>query len=177
MGHKLVTTSLRGMVMSFLLDEQDKAIEIHPFPENLKSLVGNIYAGRVSNIAKNINAAFVHIGEDKPAYLSLENTSKIFYSDGRPADAKLKQGDLILVQVAKDAHKTKAPKLVAEFAVTGQYAVLTTNHPSLGLSSKITETKERIRLKRLFKPYVTKAYGFIVRTNCATAENLKSKRR
>lgn len=171
MGQKLVTTNLRNMPISFLLDEQDKALEIHPFPEDLKSLVGNIYAGRVEHVVKNINAAFVHIGEDKPAYLSLDNTEKIFFADGRPRDQRPKQGDIILVQVVKDAHKTKAPKLAAEFALTGQYAVLTTNRPSIGLSSKIIGQKDRNRLKKLLAPHLTKDYGFIARTNCVAAED------
>lgn len=163
---KLVTTLFEEGPISFLLDEKDHLLEIHPHSEEINSLVGNIYLGRVMNIVKNIQAAFIHIGLKENVYLSLENTTKVYTPTGLKQPSSLKQGDLILVQVIKDAHKTKAPKVATEFVLTGLYGVLTTDHPLVGLSTKIIHKHDRLHLKKVFSKYVTKDFGFIVRTNC-----------
>ena len=47
-----------------------------------ESLLGNIYIGKVKNVVKNINAAFIDLGGGKTGYFSLaENLSLIHISE------------------------------------------------------------------------------------------------
>ena len=56
------------------LFEDDKAVELILEPEERPSLLGNIYIGKVKNLAPQIGAAFVEIGEKQMCYYSLQET-------------------------------------------------------------------------------------------------------
>lgn len=108
---------------------QRPASDAEPQPGNL---VGNIYMGKVARIAPAIQAAFVDIGT--PALGALFNEAH------RPADGRtartmpagtspVREGDHILVQVAKEALKGrggghgKGPRLTADPSLVGRYVV------------------------------------------------------
>ena len=58
MANQLLITKKDGAVLSVKV-EDGKVAQIQAQPENEASLLGNIYVGKVRNIVKNINAAFV----------------------------------------------------------------------------------------------------------------------
>lgn len=60
-------------IVSALYDENKKMIEVLPEPAESGSILGNIYIGRVENIVKNLNAAFIKITPDQKCYFSLED--------------------------------------------------------------------------------------------------------
>ena len=60
-------------------------------------------------IVKNLNSAFVDFSEGRTGYYSLTDNKVTLFADGH--EGKLKEGDEIIVQVAKDAVKTKDPVL------------------------------------------------------------------
>lgn len=130
----------------------DKLSRIFNFNET--SVLNNIYCGYVKDVVKNINAAFVEFGEDKKGYLSLKGI-----------DAKIKQGDKILVQVSGDKIKTKEYTLTADFNLNSECLVLTEGKTGINISKKITEEDIRNRLKNSIKQFVNEEYGFILRTN------------
>jgi len=101
---RLVIASFKDGILTCLFCGE-KAVQLN-FEKGKSSLVGNIYAGRVRHIVSNIDAAFVDIGEETPAYFSLDEKSGPVYLDGKKHD-RLKEGDEILVKVKKDAVKTK----------------------------------------------------------------------
>ena len=114
-------------------------------PEESGSLLGNIYIGKVKNIVKNINAAFIDLGGGKTGYYSLsENREHRFTSPLAAAGAQegrtLRQGDEIIVQVSRDAVKTKDPVLSSNLNFTGKYSVVTLGKTQIGVSAKITDT-------------------------------------
>ncbi len=125
--------------------------------------LGNIYIGKVKTIVKNLNSAFVDYGEGKTGYFSLTDNARVLYADGQ--DRKLRQGDEIVVQVAKDAVKTKDPVLSSNLSFTGKYAVLTSANTTIGFSSKITDRLWRERLKPQLEEETGGQAGLIVRTN------------
>jgi ribonuclease G len=51
--------------------------------------------------------------------------------------------------------------------LTGKFIALTYGKSSVGVSTKIEDANERKRLRSLVRPYITKEYGIIVRTNSA----------
>lgn len=138
---KYILTKINNLMMGFLL-EDGKPLEIRCYEED--SILGNIYVGRVSNIVKNINAAFVDIKKGLSCYYPMEEY------DGKT----LKTGDLITVQVNKEAVKTKQPSVTTKLAMSGEY-ILVHRDNTIGVSAKISDSSERERLKRI----VEKAIG------------------
>lgn len=77
--------------------------ELYCEPKEQESLLGNIYAARVERIAEGIQGAFLEIGEGQKCYYSLSGEQPIKLSPGH--ENKLYGGDVILVQITKDAVK------------------------------------------------------------------------
>lgn len=171
--NKLIITRWNGSVIT-LLQSGKETVQIDIEPEQNHSVLGNIYIGKVSNIVKNINAAFVDIGNGQTGYLSL-NDAGIHYADHRPYDGKLRQGDEIVVQVERDAVKTKAPVLTGNLNITGRYFVLTTGKKQIGFSSKITDQAWKREMKSYLESVKEDGFGMIVRTNApnGTMEELE----
>lgn len=131
--------------------------------EEPDSILGNIYIGKVKTIVKNLNSAFVDFGEKRTGYYSLSDNPKPLFADG--AERRLKEGDDIVVQVAKDAVKTKDPVLTANLTFTGKYAVLTAGKQVIGFSSRISDKGWKEALKPRLEALTQNEAGLIVRTN------------
>ena len=58
MGSKLIFIRHENKIISGLIDGND-LVEVQAEDAEKSSLLGNIYLGKVQNIVKNINAAFV----------------------------------------------------------------------------------------------------------------------
>ena len=163
-----------------------------------ESLLGNIYIGKVKNVVKNINAAFIDLGGGKTGYFSLaENPVPLYvdelnrmssYSGQEPDSAlvksarKLKAGDELLVQVSRDALKTKDPSVTCCLNFPGTYMVLTVGKPQIGFSAKIKDNVWKERVREALLAHKDERFGLIVRTNgaaasidtlCAETEKLK----
>ncbi|WP_455147966.1 ribonuclease E/G [Clostridium sp.] len=163
-----------------------------------ESLLGNIYIGKVKNVVKNINAAFIDLGGGKTGYFSLaENPVPLYvdelnrmysYSGQEPDSAlvksarKLKAGDELLVQVSRDALKTKDPSVTCCLNFPGTYMVLTVGKPQIGFSAKIKDNIWKERVREALLAHKDERFGLIVRTNgaaasidtlCAETEKLK----
>lgn len=131
--------------MSFLLDSSGHAVEIHADTEESQILLGNVYVGRVQNVAKNIQAAFVEIQPGVVCYLPLDDLKAPVYTKKGPSP-HLQQGDELVVQVSREAIKTKAPAVTTRLCFQGKYAVLDMAHPGLGVSKKLPEeAREHLR--------------------------------
>ena len=124
--------------------------------------MNHIFIGKVTKIVQNIEAAFVKITPDIECFLPL---SEVF-----PHGRRLVEGDEILVQVTKDAIKTKAPAVSMNVSLSGKYLVLTREKKNIGISNKISRA-DRQRLKALTEHFPDTEYGMIVRTNAATASD------
>lgn len=171
--NKLIVTRLRGRILSALMsDSRCRSLSLEP--EESGSLLGNIYIGKVKNIVKNINAAFIDLGGGKTGYYSLsENREHRFTSPLAAAGAQegraLRQGDEIIVQVSRDAVKTKDPVLSSNLNLTGKYSVVTLGKTQIGFSTKITDPvwKEEVKeyLLALKEDTGRTGFGVIVRTN------------
>jgi len=76
----------------------------------------------------------------------------------------LKQGQSVLVQVAKDAIGTKGPRVTCNVSLPGRYLVYMPTHTHVGVSRRITDDAERARLKTLLEAVRPDEGGFVVRT-------------
>jgi len=139
------------------------------------SYVGNIYLGRVERVLPGMQAAFVHIGLERTAFLHAADVvprRADIDEDGEPAAIPpitelLRQGQDVLVQVIKDPLGSKGARLTTQLSIPSRYLVLLPGVPSLGVSVRIEATEERERLRTDLIDLVgaDSTDGFIVRTN------------
>lgn len=167
MNNKLVLTTKENRIISSLI-EDNEFVQLRVDSMDSDSILGNIYVGKVKNIVKNINAAFIEIADGVMCYYSLEENKYPIYVKDKKSD-RLVMGDEILVQIEKENIKTKAPVATCHLNFTGKYVVLTHGKTKVGVSSKITSDKEKKRLKEILSSYKNSEYGFIIRTNAEGA--------
>ena len=113
--NKLIITKWKNRILTVLFSDR-QPLEIG-LEENT-SILGNIYIGKVNRIVKNLNSAFVDFEKGQTGYYSLSDNPCILYADGH--EGTLKAGDEIIVQVARDAVRTKDPVLSSNLNFTGQ---------------------------------------------------------
>lgn len=167
MNSKLILTTKDNRIISSLI-EDNEFVQLHVDSMDSDSILGNIYVGKVKNIVKNINAAFIEIADGVMCYYSLEENKNPIYVKEKKTD-KIVMGDEILIQIEKENIKTKAPVATCHLNFTGKYVVLTHAKTKIGVSSKITSDKEKKRLKEIVYSYKNDEYGFIIRTNAEGA--------
>lgn len=157
---KYCIAKMQNKIFSFLLDENNHTVEIHCDNPDSKISLGNIYIGKVQNIAKNMNAAFVEVQPGVICYLSLNDLKSPIYTK-KGASKNIQQGDELVVQISREAIKTKAPSLTTGLCFQGKYAILEVGKTNVGVSKKLPE-KERQRLRLLGESCLirlTEAYG------------------
>lgn len=163
---KVIVTKYRDGICTGLFRD-GKAVELSYSPKESKFLLGNIYIGKVTNVVKNIQAAFVEIEDGVTGYLSLEQNQDPYFTVKTNSSRVVSQDEL-LVQIEREAVKTKAPSLTSKIRFTGKYLVLTYGKSGIGFSNKLTKEQKAAMLP-VIKPYESREYGWIVRTNCRDA--------
>ena len=135
-----------------------------------RSIVGNIYKGRVDNVLAGLEAAFVDIGLDKNGFLHVDEIvlpgveqAKRGRGNGPRITELLKPGQEIVVQVVKDPLKTKGARLSMELTIAGRYMVYAPTGEGVGVSRRL-EDKERDRLRKEAKQLDLNGGGAIIRT-------------
>lgn len=142
--------------------ENKRIVDLYVQRQGEKSLLGNIYVGKVEKVARDLKAAFVRISNDQICFLPLKDClNPVYKMPGRQGEPK--PGDELLVQVSREAQKEKLPSVSANLNFTGKYLVLTTGEVRLGISSKLSQV-ERQRLKDLLEPIKEEQIGIIART-------------
>ncbi len=174
-NYKYIITHMEERIFSFLL-HNDKAIEIHCDETEESSLIGNIYIGKIKNIAKNMEAAFVEIAPGDICYIPLTDFKSPVYT--RKGSSKQPQaGDELLVQISRDRIKSKFPAAATNMELHGKYVLLTSGKKQLSVSSKVTK-EEKERLQNVMKSGTERfmddslpAFGWLMRTNAAAASD------
>src|SRR4051812_26853551 len=138
-----------------------------------RSIVGNIYKGRVDNVLPGLEAAFVDIGLDKNGFLHVDEivlpgVEQVKRGRGSGGGATritdlLKPGQEIVAQVVKDPLKTKGARLSMELTIAGRYMVYAPTGEGVGVSRRL-EDKERDRLRKEAKQLDLGGGGAIIRT-------------
>jgi ribonuclease G len=137
-----------------------------------RSIVGNIYKGKVDNVLPGLEAAFVDIGLEKNGFLHVDEIVLPGVEapkrgrgsgSGRKIADLLKPGQEIVVQVVKDPLKTKGARLSMELTIAGRYMVYAPTGEGVGVSRRL-EDKERERLRRQTANLKIDGGGVIIRT-------------
>ena len=143
-----------------------------------KSLVGNVYIGKVRNVLPGMEAAFVDFGEGKNGVLY---ASDVNYDDidldgkKQRIELAMKPGDTVMVQVVKDAMGHKGARLTNQISLAGRYLVLEPGSGRGGISRRLPD-EERRRLREIVAEMrADSKMGIIVRTAAqdATKEDIR----
>ncbi|HZW61218.1 MAG TPA: Rne/Rng family ribonuclease, partial [Candidatus Babeliales bacterium] len=143
------------------------------------------FKGVITKVLPGIQTAFVDIGQEKAGFLhiseidhelALQRISDSLQLDDEapPKPSKPRQamdikkifneGEAVLVQVSKEPIYEKGAKLTTCFTLPGRFIVLMPNIPRIGVSKKIENREERIRLKEIVQAHLPKGMGAIIRT-------------
>jgi len=174
------------------LMENNQLVELFIEHKSHKGIVGNIYKGKVTKILPGMQVAFVDIGLEKAGFLyvgdidvidilgleepldpiPLAEEDKEHPFEGKPGRPNheikiqdiLKEGQEILVQVAKNPLGTKGARITNYITLPGRHLVYmpTVNHVSV--SRRIEDENEKERLKKLVTEVGNIGEGYIVRT-------------
>lgn len=145
-----------------------------------KTIVGNIYKGKIEAVLPSIGAAFVDIGLPKKGFLYLSEIEYSFESletQEQPTLGEIKKGQEVLVQAVKEPFGTKGPRLSCHIGIAGRYLVLMPQDTQIGISRRIEDEKERARLRGVFLEFrLPGNVGFIVRTAASGKSKQELKR-
>jgi len=180
-------------------DLKDLKIERKTSP----TLVGSVYKGKVIRVLPGMQAAFVDIGLDRAAFLYVGDIRsdkfdgpQMFMDDEEsgsdeersseegsetpdevraPIQDLIKEGEFLLVQVAKDPLGTKGARITTHISLPGRTLVYMPTLDHLGISRRIEDEGERERLKETVEKLNPNG-GVIVRTagEGATSDTIAS---
>ena len=78
--NKLLITRWRNQILT-ALTENGKCRSLNLEPAEKTGILGNIYIGNVKNIVKNINSAFIDLGNGLTGYYSLTDNKTHLFTD------------------------------------------------------------------------------------------------
>src|SRR5437016_1449781 len=181
--HKEVIINAESLETRVAVLEEGKLEEFTIERTSDERLVGSIFKGKVKNLEDGLKAAFVDIGFEKNAFLhywdivpsSFDSSVEIVEREGRKRDKpRVTQRDIprlylpgsdIIVQVTKGPIGTKGPRVTTNLALPGRYLVLLPNSDQSGISRKIDNHEERLRLKKILRELnIPEGMGVIIRT-------------
>ncbi len=162
------------------LREDGRTVEVFHERRGGEGLVGNVYIGRVHRVLPGMQAAFVAIGQDRDAFLYVEEAlphavdlEAAEDESGRGPSVRgverpriddlVKEGQDLVVQVTKDAISGKGPRVTTNVSLPGRTLVYLPSTREIGISRRITDEAERERLRRILEGFADPG-GFIART-------------
>ncbi len=158
--NKLIFTVYNEKFFLFIVSG-DRLVEAQCFPGYDDLPVGTICVGKVKNVVKDLDAAFIEYAPGVNGYYSMKN-----------APERLQTGDELPVQIAREPAKSKDAVLSTRLEISGRYVVVTSARTDMGISSKIhdAEWKENIHREWESMSPEDRPFGVIVRTNAYGAD-------
>jgi ribonuclease G len=176
MKKTILVSADRGETRVAVLESKTKGgkrsvAELYIERRGRRSIVGNIYKGKVDNVLPGMEAAFVDIGLERNGFLHVdeivlpngEQAPKRGRGSGRKISELIKSGQEILVQVVKDPLKSKGARLSMNLSIAGRYLVYAPQGSGVGVSRRLSES-ERDRLRKMVDNTYKGPGGLIVRT-------------
>ncbi|MBS2003416.1 MAG: Rne/Rng family ribonuclease [Cyanobacteria bacterium SZAS LIN-5] len=137
--------------------ENERVVEF--FVNRGELLLGDIYSATVENILPGIDAAFVNLGKDKMGFL---------HANDVPGQGLLKERlvpkQKLLVQITKEPTGHKGPRVSTAISLPGRFLVLVPEERGVSISRRISEARERARLKSVVNLMKPPGVGLIIRT-------------
>jgi len=165
----------KGKKIDICVVEDNVICEKYVHDMENESILGNIYAGIVSNVVDGMQAAFVDIGEERNAFMPVKDAlPKIDVLKEQQMQSKsisevVVPGQKLLVQVRKEPVNEKGARVSTHVTLPGNYIILMPDTDIVTISQKIEDEGKKIELKDLIKKYLPENFGAIIRTD---AENV-----
>src|SRR5215212_4983997 len=176
MKKTILVSAERGETRVAVLEAKQKGgkssvAELYIERRGRRSIVGNIYKGKVDNVLPGMEAAFVDIGLERNGFLHVdeivlpggEQAPKRGRGNGKKISELIKSGQEIVVQVVKDPLKSKGARLSMNVSIAGRYLVFAPTGSGVGVSRRLAD-KERDRLRKMVDRTYKGPGGLIVRT-------------
>ncbi len=176
MKKTILVSAERGETRVAVLESKQKGgkrdvAELYIERRGRRSIVGNIYKGKVDNVLPGMEAAFVDIGLERNGFLHVdeivlpggEQAPRRGRGSGRRINELIKPGQEILVQVVKDPLKSKGARLSMNVSIAGRYLVFAPQGSGVGVSRRLSDS-ERDRLRKMVDRTYKGPGGLIVRT-------------
>jgi len=186
----IINSDSSGVWIALIRDK--KLVELHQEKHQNNFSVGDIYLGQVRKIMPSLNAAFVHVGYEKDAFLhyhdlgpqirSFNKFTKVRLQGGLKKESLadfnlepeiiktgkinevLQKNQNILVQIQKEPISSKGPRISSEISLAGRYMILVPFADQISISKKIKSFEERNRLRNLALSIKPGNFGLIIRT-------------
>ncbi|MFB1051665.1 ribonuclease E/G [Paraliobacillus sp. JSM ZJ581] len=165
------------MVSFYIFDETTEKIAIAIENNQIKELlidrpdhpqqVGNIYLGKVKNIEKGLQAAFIDIGAEKDGFLQRK---ELPFSPDKRIESIITEGQTLIVQVMKDAYESKGAKLTANITLPGQHLIYLPYGNHIVVSKKLPASTIEAK-KKMVASLCKNNEGVIVRTAASEVED------
>ncbi|MEP1151199.1 MAG: Rne/Rng family ribonuclease [Balneola sp.] len=192
MKNQIIIHSTEDQARIALLEDGELAQLFIQSEENQRT-VGNIHVAKVHKVMSGIKAAFIDMGTPKDAFLhfsdagdhldeyiamlngknalpnhvksELKNKEKLANHQKQALAGKiLRNGQKLLVQIVKEPIGSKGPRISTDITIAGRFLVLIPMGDYIAVSKKISNYKERRRLKNILGDMVPDGFGVIVRT-------------
>ncbi|HET7485059.1 MAG TPA: Rne/Rng family ribonuclease [Solirubrobacterales bacterium] len=176
MKKTILVSADRGETRVAVLESKTKGgkrdvAELYIERRGRRSIVGNIYKGKVDNVLPGMEAAFVDIGLERNGFLHVdeilmangEQAPRRGRGKGRRIDELIKPGQEIVVQAVKDPLKSKGARLSMNVSIAGRYLVYAPQGSGVGVSRRLSDS-ERDRLRKMVDRTYKGPGGLIVRT-------------
>ncbi len=152
--------------------------EVHVQRASRHGLTGNIYKGVVQRVLPGMQAAFVEIGLERTAFLHVADMVPSPNGSGHapelpPITQLVHESQQVLVQIVKDPIGSKGARLTKLLSVPSRYLVLLPHERNVGVSARIENEAERLRLKGILEQVqqeLAPNFGVIARTAAENAE-------
>lgn len=131
-----------------------------------RSLIGNIYKGRVVNIESSLQAAFVDFGQPKLGFLKKQEIPEARKNEDKSLEQIVHEGQQVWVQVNKDAYGNKGAQLTSNITLPGRNLVYLPFGNYFAVSRKM-EDEQRKRLREWAETTCQNDEGLIFRTHSA----------
>jgi len=131
----------------------------------------NIYKARIEKIEPSLDAAFVDFGAERHGFLPFKEIAPALFKGndktyGLGIKDVLKEGQEIIVQVAREERGSKGSMLSSFINLASRYLVLMPNNPRAGGISRSISYEERAKLREVLSHISTPSdMGLIVRTS------------
>lgn len=137
---KLIFTGQRNRMCAMLIqNDRLKAIQVL---EETPGKIGAIYIAKVRNVVKNIDACFVETADGEICFLPLKEATPA-YLVNRKYDGRILEGDELLVQVTRDAQKTKQASVTAKISLANDAFAVSLGDTRTGYSSKLSKERKQ----------------------------------
>lgn len=162
MSQTVIFTHFEGKPFE-LIYEDNQCVYVDTINPHVGS-VNQIIVGKIVKVQKSLQAAFVEISEHENGFLPFANCQGMDVN-------KLRQGDVVLVQIKKEAYRSKDCVLTCNLVLPKLFTMLSVGRKQHGFSKQLSK-RATAKLRDFIEANYGEdyPYGIVIRSNAALLE-------